>query len=219
MTWSDEALEGLRAAGLRRGGARRAVVEFLEAQDCCRSAQEIHDGIAAKGGAVGVASVYRALDTLADLRLVQRVDVGDGIARFRNAYLAKPDGPASLVPATLIAQAGRAAELAGVLLADRTATGPHAATSLQNHLHYAKQYEAAARVGELIHDDGRASKAQTAFETACSWAQAGDPDKGLDWLRQAVSDGFTAASMIDGEPDLAPVRALPAFDDLRSRLT
>jgi Fur family ferric uptake transcriptional regulator len=80
--WSEQALDGLRTAGLRRGGARRAVVDFLEAQDCCRSAQEIHDGIAATGSAVGVASVYRALDTLAELRLVQRVDVGDGIARF-----------------------------------------------------------------------------------------------------------------------------------------
>jgi Fur family ferric uptake transcriptional regulator len=82
VTWADEALDGLRAAGLRRGGARRAVVDFLAAQDCCRSAQEIHDGIASDGGTVGVASVYRALDTLAELRLVQRVDVGDGIARF-----------------------------------------------------------------------------------------------------------------------------------------
>lgn len=81
-TWSEHALEGLRAAGLRRGGARRAIVEFLATQDCCRSAQEIHEGVRAAGGAVGVASVYRALDTLADLRLVQRVDVGDGIARF-----------------------------------------------------------------------------------------------------------------------------------------
>jgi len=81
-SWRDLALDGLRAAGLRRGGARRAVVEYLEAQDCCRSAQEIHDGITASGSAVGVASVYRALDTLAELRLVQRVDVGDGIARF-----------------------------------------------------------------------------------------------------------------------------------------
>ena len=43
---------------------------------------EIHDGIVSSGGAVGVASVYRTLDTLAELRLVQRVDVGDGIARF-----------------------------------------------------------------------------------------------------------------------------------------
>jgi Fur family ferric uptake transcriptional regulator len=81
-TWTESALEGLLAAGLRRGGARRAVVEYLAVQDCCCSAQEIHDGIRAAGGATGVASVYRALDTLAELRLVQRVDVGDGIARF-----------------------------------------------------------------------------------------------------------------------------------------
>lgn len=84
-SWSVQALEGLRTAGLRRGGARRAVVEYLDGQDCCRSAQEIHEGIAADGGAVGVASVYRALDTLAELRFVQRVDTGDGIARFEPA--------------------------------------------------------------------------------------------------------------------------------------
>ena len=82
VTWSEQAMTALRDAGLRRGGARRAVVEFLERQECCRSAQEIHDGIVSAGGAVGVASVYRTLDTLAELRLVQRVDVGDGIARF-----------------------------------------------------------------------------------------------------------------------------------------
>jgi Fur family ferric uptake transcriptional regulator len=84
-SWSARALEGLRAAGLRQGGARRAVVEYLDGQDCCRSAQEIHDGIAARGRAVGVASVYRALDTLGELRLVQRVDAGDGVARFEPA--------------------------------------------------------------------------------------------------------------------------------------
>jgi Fur family ferric uptake transcriptional regulator len=84
-TWSEDALEGLRTAGLRRGGARRAVVEYLARRSCCSSAQEIHDGIRAEGGVTGVASVYRALDTLAELRLVQRVDVGDGIARFEPA--------------------------------------------------------------------------------------------------------------------------------------
>jgi Fur family transcriptional regulator, ferric uptake regulator len=84
-TWADHALSGLHGAGLRRGGARRAVVEYLASQRCCLSAQEIHDGIRAAGGRVGVASVYRALDTLAALRLVQRVDVGDGVARFEPA--------------------------------------------------------------------------------------------------------------------------------------
>jgi Fur family transcriptional regulator, ferric uptake regulator len=81
-TWAEEALVALRAAGLRRGGARRAVVDYLSSQECCRSAQEIHDGIVSAGGAVGVASVYRTIETLVELRLVQRVDVGDGIARF-----------------------------------------------------------------------------------------------------------------------------------------
>lgn len=81
-SWATHATGQMLAAGLRRGGAREAVVEHLEAQSCCRSAQEIHDGIRAAGGAVGIASVYRVLETLSELGLVQRVDVGDGIARF-----------------------------------------------------------------------------------------------------------------------------------------
>ena len=85
-TWSDQALAALRAAGYRGGGARRTVVEHLGAQTCCRSAQEIHDGIEAEGGRVGIASVYRVLDSLAELRLVQRVDIGDGIARYEPAH-------------------------------------------------------------------------------------------------------------------------------------
>jgi Fur family transcriptional regulator, ferric uptake regulator len=87
--WSDHALGGLRAAGLRSGGARRAVVDYLGRQSCCASAQEIFDGIRKQGDNVGIASVYRALDTLAEHRLVQRVDVGDGVARFEPAW---PDG-------------------------------------------------------------------------------------------------------------------------------
>jgi len=87
--WPESALSGLRSAGLRRGGARRAVVDYLARQECCRSAQEIHDGIRGGGGRVGVASVYRALDTLVELDLVQRVDIGDGVARFEPAH----DGP------------------------------------------------------------------------------------------------------------------------------
>jgi Fur family transcriptional regulator, ferric uptake regulator len=84
-TWSEHALAALRAAGYRGGGARRSVVEHVGAQTCCRSAQEIHEAIATTGGRVGIASVYRVLDSLAELRLVQRVDIGDGIARFEPA--------------------------------------------------------------------------------------------------------------------------------------
>ncbi|MBM3678168.1 MAG: transcriptional repressor [Actinobacteria bacterium] len=80
--WREQVETGLVSAGLRRGGARRAVVEYLARQDCCRSAQEIHEGLREAGVRVGIASVYRVLDLLAELRLVQRVDFGDGTARY-----------------------------------------------------------------------------------------------------------------------------------------
>ena len=34
---------------------------------------------------MGIASVYRTLDTLVELRLVKRIDAGDGVARFEPA--------------------------------------------------------------------------------------------------------------------------------------
>jgi Fur family ferric uptake transcriptional regulator len=85
-SWSAQALADLQARGLRNGGARRAVVEHLGAQSCCNSAQEIFDGIRVEGGRVGIASVYRALEQLVDLGLVQRVELGDGVARFEPSH-------------------------------------------------------------------------------------------------------------------------------------
>ena len=72
----------MRAESGRSGGARRVVVEFLGGQDCCLSAQEIHDRVRSEGARVGIASVYRTLEGLDELGLVQRVDLGDGVARF-----------------------------------------------------------------------------------------------------------------------------------------
>ena len=80
--WTDGALARMRSESGRSGGARRVVVEFLGREDCCLSAQEIHDGVRAAGARVGIASVYRALEGLDELGLVQRVELGDGISRF-----------------------------------------------------------------------------------------------------------------------------------------
>ena len=84
-TWSELALERMRTESGRSGTARREVVEFLGRQDCCMSALEIHDGIRAAGARVGIASVYRVLDGLDRGGLVQRIDFGDGVARFEPA--------------------------------------------------------------------------------------------------------------------------------------
>ena len=85
MAWTDATLSRLRESSGRSGGARRAVVELLGGQDCCLSAQEIHDALRAGSARVGIASVYRALDGMDELGLVQRVDLGDGVARYEPA--------------------------------------------------------------------------------------------------------------------------------------
>jgi len=58
------------------------VIEFLDEQACCLGAQQIHDELRALGTPVGLASVYRVLDTLAQRGLLQRLDVGDGVTRY-----------------------------------------------------------------------------------------------------------------------------------------
>ena len=83
--WAGHALDRVARAGHRSGGARRAVIESLAAQDCCRSAQEIFDQLRDEGRAVGIARVYRVLDLLVSLGLVQRLDLGGGVARYEPA--------------------------------------------------------------------------------------------------------------------------------------
>ena len=83
--WFESALVRLREASGRNGGARREVVAHLARQTCCLSAQEIHEGLRAGGVRIGIASVYRTLDGLDRVGFVQRVDLGDGVARFERA--------------------------------------------------------------------------------------------------------------------------------------
>jgi Fur family transcriptional regulator, ferric uptake regulator len=84
--WTNDTLAALGRAGYRSGGARSAVIELLGRQDCCVTAQEIFDGLRADGRGVGIASVYRVLELLSDKGLVQRIDVGGGMARFEPVH-------------------------------------------------------------------------------------------------------------------------------------
>ena len=144
------------------------------------------------------------------------VEMADDL--FETAYRAEPAGPPNLVPATLLADAGRAVPVAARLVAAGR-EGIEAASGLQTHLHYAERFKAAAEVGEQVFAAGPQSPAQTAFEVACSWARAGSADEALRWVEAAVDAGFRAPGLLDGEPDLASVRALPGWAAVRSRLS
>ena len=70
--WAEHALAKLDAAGYRRGGSRRKVIDFLGTRDCAVTALEIDREL----DRVGRASVYRTLEQLEELGLVQKVDLG-----------------------------------------------------------------------------------------------------------------------------------------------
>jgi Fur family ferric uptake transcriptional regulator len=78
MGWADEAVARLDEAGYRSGAARRRVVELLASERCALTALEIDRRLES----VGRASVYRTLDQLERLRLVQRVEIGGGAAGY-----------------------------------------------------------------------------------------------------------------------------------------
>ena len=87
-SWGERAEVTLAAAGHKRGGARRAVVELLDSQQCALTAIEIEDALRGGGDGAGPqrrvsrASVYRILEELERLRLVQRVETGQAMVRY-----------------------------------------------------------------------------------------------------------------------------------------
>jgi Fur family transcriptional regulator, ferric uptake regulator len=98
--WVDRAQSALAAAGHNRGGARRALLELLAGQPCALTALEIEDALRARGAdrpgrpgrgpgrgrAVSRASVYRILDELERLGLVQRVETGQVMVRYERVF-------------------------------------------------------------------------------------------------------------------------------------
>jgi Fur family transcriptional regulator, ferric uptake regulator len=89
--WAEHARTVLQRAGHHRGAARERLIDLMARHDCALSALEIEDalrrGRRGRRGerSVGRASIYRTLELLHGLDLVNRVDVGDGIARYETS--------------------------------------------------------------------------------------------------------------------------------------
>jgi Fur family ferric uptake transcriptional regulator len=84
-SWIERSEAALSGAGHRRGGARRSLLELLDAQHCALTAVEIEDALRARERRVSRASVYRILEQLAGLGLVQRVETGQAMVRYERA--------------------------------------------------------------------------------------------------------------------------------------
>jgi Fur family ferric uptake transcriptional regulator len=83
--WAEQAATALADAGYRRGGARRAILELLDEQSCALSAVEIQEALARRNRDVSRSSVYRVMEELEEIGLLQRVEIGQGMVRYEPA--------------------------------------------------------------------------------------------------------------------------------------
>jgi len=80
--WAGHAQQILARAKHQTGAARRALLELLDSQTCALSAIEIEDALRSGDRPVGRASIYRILDELERLNLVQKIQLGQTMARY-----------------------------------------------------------------------------------------------------------------------------------------
>jgi Fur family transcriptional regulator, ferric uptake regulator len=81
-SWATHAQRVLAQNNHHTGAARQALLELLDSQQCALSAIEIEDALRTGERPVGRASIYRILDELERLRLVQKVQIGQSMARY-----------------------------------------------------------------------------------------------------------------------------------------
>jgi Fur family ferric uptake transcriptional regulator len=81
-SWAQEAYRRLAETGHRSGGARQEVIESLARHGGCTTAQELLHRLRTDDRRVATATVYRALATLRELRLLRAFDHGEGVLRY-----------------------------------------------------------------------------------------------------------------------------------------
>ena len=81
MDWLEIADRKLSSSGLKKGQVRTAVLEILNSQECALSASQIHHRLQSKRK-TALPSVYRILEALEELNIVQKVEIGDGLTYY-----------------------------------------------------------------------------------------------------------------------------------------
>ena len=81
-TTVDSILDRLAAAGRRRSAPRQAIVEILVRAKGHVTADELADDVQRRFPSVNISTVYRTLDTLEELGIVDHVHLGHGRAIY-----------------------------------------------------------------------------------------------------------------------------------------
>lgn len=153
-------------------------------------------------------------------QLVQRmVDLAEGKQHesLAPAFVTCDDVVAATIAARMVCAAGLLDRVLEELRTLPPLPGPprtNGYRALQLGLHHAGRYRDAAKVGDLLFQLEPA--ALVAYNTACSWALAGDTESALTWLDRAVEHGFRDTALLDRDNNFDTIRDTDGFRAVRS---
>ncbi|MEO0679913.1 MAG: Fur family transcriptional regulator [Pseudomonadota bacterium] len=81
----DSILERCEAKGLRMTGQRRLIARILESADDHPDVEELYRRAAVEDAAISLATVYRTVKLFEEAGILDRIDFGDGRARYEDA--------------------------------------------------------------------------------------------------------------------------------------
>ena len=147
-------------------------------------------------------------------------------ARRRVAQAAQdPGDPTGSTVAILVARARGDWSAVRDIVATAPMVGTPAVMAAQTAAHREGRHRDVAEVGQAYLDrtlpavsDGPDEAPSIAYNTACGWASVDDPDRGLAALRRAVELGFADLTTIDSDEEIAALRPLPGYDELRRQV-
>ena len=87
----DTITERCAARGLRMTGQRRVIARVLEISDDHPDVEELHARAAARDPRISIATVYRTVKLLEEAGILDKLEFGDGRARYEDAERAHHD--------------------------------------------------------------------------------------------------------------------------------
>ena len=85
--------------------------------------------------------------------------------------------------------------------------------------HVRGDFRDAAMIGEqIVQQYAQAADAWIMYNTACSWARAGETERAIDWLTRAVDSGWNDLNQLSTDHDLSALWNDARFHQLRVRL-
>jgi Fur family ferric uptake transcriptional regulator len=87
----DTITERCAARGLRMTGQRRVIARVLEMSDDHPDVEELHARAAARDPKISIATVYRTVKLLEEAGILDKLEFGDGRARYEDAERAHHD--------------------------------------------------------------------------------------------------------------------------------